>query len=123
MLNTSRRRVSKKEKAKRKLFHNQQRTAIDESIDNPFPEPVEIEITDSLDLHAFSPKDVKAVTIAYLAEARAKGFTIVRIIHGKGIGVQREIVRSVLNETDFVKGFKSGEGFGGEGATVVTFKG
>jgi dsDNA-specific endonuclease/ATPase MutS2 len=45
----------------------------------------------------------------------------VRIIHGKGIGVQREIVRSVLRETDFVKGFKSGDGFGGEGATVVTF--
>jgi dsDNA-specific endonuclease/ATPase MutS2 len=80
---------------------------------NPFPEPVEIEITDSLDLHAFSPKDVKAVTIAYLAEARAKGFAIVRIIHGKGLGVQSEIVRSVLRETDFVKGFKSGEGFGG----------
>jgi hypothetical protein len=36
--------------------------------------------------------------------------------------VQREIVRGVLRETDFVKGFKSGEGFGGEGATVVSFK-
>jgi dsDNA-specific endonuclease/ATPase MutS2 len=101
--------------------NHEPRTTIDEQTDNPFPEPVEIEITDSLDLHAFSPKDVKAVTIAYLAEARAKGFTIVRIIHGKGLGVQREIVRSVLRDTDFVKGFKSGEGFGGEGATVVTF--
>ncbi len=73
-------------------------------------------------MHSFSPKDIKAVTTAYLAEARAKGFTIVRIIHGKGIGVQREIVRGVLRETDFVKGFKSGDGFGGEGATVVNFK-
>ena len=90
--------------------------------DNPFTEPVEIEITDSIDLHAFSPKDVKAVTIAYLDEARAKGFRIVRIIHGKGIGVQREIVRSVLSETSFVKSYKSGEGFGGEGSTVVTFQ-
>jgi len=89
--------------------------------ENPFPEPVEIEITDSIDLHAFSPKDIRAVTVAYLAEARAKGFRMVRVIHGKGIGVQREIVRSVLRETDFVKGFKSGDGFGGEGATVVTF--
>ena len=89
--------------------------------DNPFPEPVELEITDTIDLHAFSPKDIKAVTIAYLDEARAKGFKIVRIIHGKGIGVQREIVRNVLRETSFVKGFKSGDGFGGEGATVVTF--
>ena len=73
------------------------------------------------DLHAFSPKDVKAVTVAYLAEARAKGFKLVRIIHGKGIGVQREIVRGVLRETDFVKDFKSGGGFSGEGSTVVTF--
>jgi dsDNA-specific endonuclease/ATPase MutS2 len=90
--------------------------------ENPFPEPVELEITDSIDLHAFSPKDVKAVTIAYLAEARAKGFKIVRIIHGKGIGVQREIVRKVLGETDFVRGFKSGDEFsGGSGSTVVTF--
>ena len=89
---------------------------------SPFPEPVEIEITDSIDLHAFSPKDIKAVTIAYLAEARAKGFRVVRIIHGKGIGVQREIVRGVLREASFVKSFRSGEGFGGEGSTVVTFQ-
>ncbi|HUR98460.1 MAG TPA: Smr/MutS family protein [Pyrinomonadaceae bacterium] len=72
-------------------------------------------------MHAFSPKDVKAVTIAYLAAAREKGFKIVRIIHGKGIGVQREIVRSVLLEDESVKGFKSGGGFSGEGSTVVTF--
>ena len=88
--------------------------------DDPFGEPVEIEITDSLDLHAFSPKDVKAVTIAYLEEARKKGFRIVRLIHGKGVGVQREIVRKVLSETEFVKGFKSGDEFsGGWGATVA----
>jgi dsDNA-specific endonuclease/ATPase MutS2 len=87
---------------------------------DPFPEPVEIEIGDSLDLHAFSPKDVKAVTIAYLEEARRKGFRIVRIIHGKGIGVQRETVRSVLQNSDFVKGFKTGDEFsGGSGATVA----
>lgn len=93
-------------------------------VSGPFPEPVEIEITDSLDLHAFSPKDVKAVTIAYLEEARRKGFRFVRIIHGKGIGVQREIVRSVLQNTDFVKGFKSGDEFsGGSGATVVELEG
>ena len=83
-------------------------------------EPIEIEITDSLDLHAFNPKDVKAVTIAYLEEARKKGFRVVRLIHGKGIGVQREIVRSVLSETSFVKKFKSGDEFsGGWGATIA----
>ena len=87
---------------------------------NPFPDPVDIEVTDSLDLHAFRPKDVKAVLVAYLAEAREKGFRYVRIIHGKGIGVQREMVRGVLSETDFVKGFKSGDEFsGGWGATVA----
>ena len=88
--------------------------------DDPFGEPVELEIIDTLDLHAFSPKDVKAVTIAYLEEARKKRFTVVRLIHGKGIGVQREIVRKVLSETSFVKGFKSGDEFsGGWGATIA----
>ena len=83
-------------------------------------EPFEIEITDSLDLHAFSPKDVKAVTIAYLEEARKKGFRIVRLIHGRGIGVQRETVRSVLSETSFVTKFKSGNEFsGGWGSTIA----
>lgn len=88
--------------------------------EQPFPDPVEIEITDSLDLHAFDPRDVKAVVAAYLKEARKKGFRIVRIVHGKGIGVQREIVRNVLKETDFVKSFRSGDEFsGGWGATIA----
>ena len=88
--------------------------------DDPFGEPVEMEITDTLDLHAFSPKDVKAVTAAYLEDARKKKFRIVRLIHGKGVGVQREIVRTVLGETRFVKGFKSGDEFsGGWGATIA----
>lgn len=87
---------------------------------DPFAEPVEIEITDSIDLHSFQPSEVKAVVEAYLGEARKKGFRIVRIIHGKGIGVQREIVRKVLERTDFVKGFKSGDEFsGGSGSTVA----
>lgn len=88
--------------------------------DNPFPEPIELEITDSLDLHSFAPRDVKNVVQNYLVEARKKGFRLVRIIHGKGIGVQREIVRKVLSETDFVKSFKTGDEFSGSwGATVV----
>lgn len=93
-----------------------------DDLENPFPEPVELEITDSIDLHAFSPKEVKAVVKVYLEEARKKGFRIVRIVHGKGIGVQREMVRKILSETDFVKSFKSGDEFsGGWGATVVKF--
>jgi DNA mismatch repair protein MutS2 len=92
-------------------------------IESPFPDIVEIEITDTLDLHAFQPREVKRVVDAYLEQARAEGFGIVRIIHGKGIGVQREIVRNLLKEKDFVKAFRSGDEFsGGSGATVVEFK-
>jgi DNA-nicking Smr family endonuclease len=88
--------------------------------ENPFPEPVQIEITDSIDLHSFSPKDIRAVVEAYLAEAHKKGFATVRIIHGKGVGIQREIVRQVLSETDFVKSFKNAPEFSGSwGATIV----
>ena len=92
--------------------------------ENPFGnEPVDIEITDSLDLHAFAPKDTRAVAEAYLDEAYAKGFRLVRIIHGKGVGVQREIVRKVLSETTFVKKFKNAPEFSGSwGATVVEFE-
>ncbi len=92
-------------------------------LENPFPEPFELEITDSLDLHAFSPKDVKSVVETYLREARRKNFGIVRIIHGKGVGVQREIVRKVLERTDFVESFKGAPEFSGSwGATIVKFK-
>jgi dsDNA-specific endonuclease/ATPase MutS2 len=90
---------------------------------DPFPEPVELEITDSIDLHSFAPRDVKSVVQAYLEEARKKNFGIVRIIHGKGIGVQREIVRKVLAETDFVESFKNGDEFSGNsGATIAKLK-
>jgi len=93
---------------------------VTESAENPFPETVDIEITDSLDLHSFRPRDIRAVTEAYLAEAHKKGFPIVRIIHGKGVGIQREIVRKVLSETDFVKKFKNAPEFSGSwGATIV----
>jgi dsDNA-specific endonuclease/ATPase MutS2 len=93
---------------------------VTEENDNPFPEPVEIEITDSLDLHSFSPKDIRAVVEAYLAEAYKKGFSVVRIVHGKGVGVQREIVRKVLSETDFVESFKNAPEFSGSwGATIA----
>jgi dsDNA-specific endonuclease/ATPase MutS2 len=93
---------------------------VSEPEQNPFPEPVDIEITDSLDLHSFSPRDIRAVVEAYLAEAHKKGFSIVRIIHGKGVGIQREIVRKVLSETDFVKSFKNAPEFSGSwGATIA----
>ena len=88
--------------------------------ENPFPEPVQLEITDSIDLHSFQPRDIRAVVEAYLVEAFKKQFPIVRIIHGKGVGVQREIVRKVLSESDLVKSFKNAPEFSGSwGATIV----
>ena len=95
-----------------------------DSTENPYTEPVEIEITDSIDLHSFSPDEVRSVVENYMEEILKTDYETVRIIHGKGIGVQREIVRKVLSEMDFVKSFKSGDEFsgGGTGATVVKLK-
>ena len=87
---------------------------------NPFPEPVVIEITDVFDLHTIPPKQVKAVVEEYLCEAHAKHFPVVRIIHGKGTGVQREIVRRVLERTEFVLDWTDAPpDAGGWGATIV----
>lgn len=87
---------------------------------NPFPEPVNVEITDVIDLHTIPPRDVKRVVEEYLLEAKALGFRSVRIIHGKGIGVQREIVRKVLAKTPFVDDWiDAPPDAGGLGATIV----
>jgi dsDNA-specific endonuclease/ATPase MutS2 len=86
----------------------------------PFPEPVVIEITDVFDLHTIPPREVKAVVQEYLREAQRKGFPVVRIIHGKGVGVQRNLVRSVLSRTSFVLGWSDAPPeAGGVGATIV----
>jgi dsDNA-specific endonuclease/ATPase MutS2 len=77
---------------------------------DPFDEPVILEIKDSIDLHTIPPKQVKAVVEEYLIEARKRAYPIVRIIHGKGIGVQREIVRTVLDRTPFVTHYTVGPG-------------
>ena len=88
--------------------------------ENPFPEPVEIEITDVFDLHTIPPRDVKRVVEEYLEIAREKGFPVVRIIHGKGIGVQREMVRTILARTEFVLDWTDAPPeAGGLGATIV----
>jgi len=69
-------------------------------------EPIPIPITDVFDLHSVPPRDVKPVVEEYLYQARQRGFRFVRIIHGRGIGVQRETVRAVLARTDFVADFR-----------------
>jgi dsDNA-specific endonuclease/ATPase MutS2 len=87
-------------------------------------EPVRIEITDVFDLHTVPPRDVEGVVEAYLEEARERGFTAIRLIHGRGIGVQREIVRKVLQRTPFVVAFSDAPlEAGGWGATVATLRG
>lgn len=90
---------------------------------DPFPEPVRLEIGDVFDLHSIPPREVRAVVEEYLREAHLKGFRRVRIIHGKGIGVQRETVRQVLARTPFVQHFSDAPPeAGGWGATVATLK-
>jgi len=83
-------------------------------------EPIRVPITDVFDLHSVPPRDVVE---EYLIEARKAGFRALRIVHGRGIGVQREIVRSVLGKTDFVVDFHDAPAeAGGWGATVVTLR-
>jgi len=84
-------------------------------------EPVRIPITDVFDLHSVPPRDVKEVVREYLLEAHRRGFTALRIIHGPGVGVQREIVRAALSQMPFVISYADAPlEAGGWGATVVT---
>ena len=86
-------------------------------------EPVRIPITDIFDLHTVPPRDVEPIVEEYLEEARKLGLKALRIIHGRGIGVQREIVRSILARTAFVEGFGDAPAeAGGWGATLVTLR-
>jgi len=86
-------------------------------------DPIRIPITDTFDLHTIAPRDAKAALEAYLEEARKLGLTALRIIHGRGIGVQREMVRAVLGRTEFVESFGDAPAeAGGWGATIVTLK-
>jgi dsDNA-specific endonuclease/ATPase MutS2 len=85
--------------------------------------PIEIPITDVFDLHAVPARDARAIVEAYLEEAYTRGFRYVRIIHGRGIGVQREMVRTVLARTPFVESFGDAPAeAGGWGATVATLR-
>jgi DNA-nicking Smr family endonuclease len=86
-------------------------------------EPVRIPITDVFDLHSVPPRDVRTVVEEYLVEAHRLGFRALRIIHGRGIGVQREIVRAVLARSELVTEFKDAPAeAGGWGATLVTLR-
>jgi DNA-nicking Smr family endonuclease len=86
-------------------------------------DPVRVPIEDSLDLHSFQPRDIPSVVDEYLHAARARGFTEVRLIHGRGIGVQRRIVQSLLASHPLVAAFADApEDRGGRGATLVRIR-
>lgn len=90
---------------------------------NDGDEPVEVPIEDSLDLHAFQPRDVPSVVDEYLHAAHARGFSEVRLVHGKGIGVQRRVVQGVVARHPLVVGFADApEDRGGRGATLVRLR-
>ncbi|MDP9053118.1 MAG: Smr/MutS family protein [Acidobacteriota bacterium] len=85
--------------------------------------PFRIPVTDIFDLHTVAPRDVKSVMEEYLAEAVRLGIRALRIIHGRGIGVQRETVRAMLARHPDVIDFRDAPiEAGGRGATVVTFR-
>lgn len=89
----------------------------------PFVDPIVIPIADHLDLHPFRPKDIPSVVEEYLEQCKDAGFSEVRLIHGKGKGVQRNIVRSLLSKLPAVLSFHDGPlEAGGWGATVVILK-
>lgn len=90
---------------------------------SPFNKPVVIPIEDSIDLHPFAPQDIPSVVEEYLEQCCQAGFNEVRIIHGRGIGVQRNIVRGILEKHPLVLAFQDASvEAGGWGATVAELK-
>jgi DNA-nicking Smr family endonuclease len=86
-------------------------------------ESIEQPINGVLDLHTFQPGEVKDLVPEYLTACRERGILQVRIIHGKGVGTIRDIVRSVLEKLPYVESFRTAEeGAGGWGATIVVLR-
>ncbi|MBD3236446.1 MAG: DNA mismatch repair protein MutS [Candidatus Eisenbacteria bacterium] len=82
-----------------------------------------IPIEDALDLHAFHPRDIPVVVEEYLWEAAERGLREVRIIHGKGIGVQRRVVAGILDRHPAVRSHRVASGDRGHwGATIVNLR-
>ncbi|UCF90774.1 MAG: Smr/MutS family protein [Desulfobacterales bacterium] len=86
-------------------------------------EPVIIPIGDVLDLHTFRPQDIPDLLSDYLSECIKAGIFAVRIIHGKGKGIQKKRVQAVLRKSPQVAFFKDAPPeAGGWGATLVELK-
>ena len=92
-------------------------------VETPFTELVVIPIEDHLDLHPFQPKEIPSVVEEYLYQCKEAGFREVRLIHGKGKGVQRNIVRALLVKHVGVESYRDAPVESGSwGATVVLLK-
>jgi dsDNA-specific endonuclease/ATPase MutS2 len=86
-------------------------------------EPKEYPIDGTLDLHTFSPRDIKDLVPDYIDECLSRGITQIRIVHGKGTGTLRRIVHSILDKHPKVASYRHEGGSGGSwGATVVDLK-
>jgi len=86
-------------------------------------EPIEYPIDGTLDLHTFSPRDVKDLVPDYIDECLKSGISQIRIVHGKGRGTLRRIVHSILDKHPRVVSYRHEGGSGGSwGATVVDLK-
>jgi len=84
---------------------------------------IRIPIEDWIDLHTFSPKEIPSLLEDYLLECQKKGFSEVRIIHGKGKGVQMNIVHSFLEKSLLVESYRlAPPGAGSWGATIAYLK-
>ncbi len=84
---------------------------------------VRIPIEGWIDLHTFSPKEIPSLLEEYLLECQKKGLKEVRIIHGKGKGIQRSIVHSFLQRSPLVESFKTAPPeIGSWGATIAVLK-
>jgi DNA-nicking Smr family endonuclease len=82
-------------------------------------EPVRLPIEDTLDLHAFHPRDVKSVVDEYVTAAHEAGLREVRLVHGRGTGVQRGIVQAALERHPLVLEFRDAAD-SHLGATIAT---
>jgi dsDNA-specific endonuclease/ATPase MutS2 len=86
-------------------------------------EPIQIPIEDALDLHTFQPKDIADLLENYFDECIKADIFSVRVIHGKGKGIQKRQVHRILQKNPQVKSFKDAPPeAGGWGATVVELK-
>jgi DNA-nicking Smr family endonuclease len=86
-------------------------------------EPLRLPIEDAIDLHAFLPRDIDAVVTEYIGEAARAGMREVRIIHGKGVGVQRRRVAALLTRHPAVESFGPASAERGHwGATIVRLR-